>query len=124
MKARITVVDTLYFQPSGEQPEAVETRYCIECNPSDEPYRRKKTIGNKGVPLEIGHVTEECLMVLINTGNTPLAVSTDGGGSYPISILQKESIRLHLNSARNIQVRTKEDNEGMGSYQVYLFPIN
>lgn len=67
LKARITIVETLYHQIPREEPTEVTCRFSKELHSKEDPYQRRKLIGKEWQPLGFGWLSGNVGMVsLIN----------------------------------------------------------
>lgn len=64
-KPRLTVVETVYHQIPGESPSEFSCKFSQEIESDEQPYQRKKKIGEKWEPLDLNWLKDDCGMVCI-----------------------------------------------------------
>jgi hypothetical protein len=62
----ITVVQTVYHQPAGEEPTAVTLQYVRPLETSEQPYVRKIKVGESWQPLDLGWIEQPGMILLVN----------------------------------------------------------
>jgi hypothetical protein len=65
-KNRLTVVETVYHQVSGEQPQSVESRFDRELQSDEQMYQRCKVATEEWQPLDLGWVPDPGTIVIEN----------------------------------------------------------
>lgn len=65
-RARFGVVETVYWQRTGESPEGKAVRFGRSLTTAEEPYVRRILVGEEWQPLDPGWVEEAALMRLEN----------------------------------------------------------
>jgi len=63
---RLTVVETVYHQPEGEEPTAVESRYSRRLLTNEQLFQRRCRAGAQWQPLDTGWVDAAGLLVIEN----------------------------------------------------------
>lgn len=66
MKSRLSVLNTVYHQPAGEQPMAVVGNYCRWLESDEQPFSRRLRIGEEWQAIETGWIRHAGLVVLKN----------------------------------------------------------
>lgn len=65
-RARLTVVEMVYYQAPGEQPESYTCNFCRELLSEEQPYQRKKLATEEWKPLDFGWVDVAGQLVITN----------------------------------------------------------
>lgn len=75
---RITVVEMVYFQSSGDQPIAVDSRFARDCATDEQPFTRPSfSVGEEWVSVPSAWLDEAGMLVLVNlTGRGQHVVPT------------------------------------------------
>lgn len=63
---RLTVVETVYHQPWGEEPVAVESRFSRDLQTRNQLFERRCRVGEDWQPLECGWLGEAGMLVIEN----------------------------------------------------------
>ena len=67
IRDRITVVETVYYQPQGDDATAIDGSYSRELNSHEQIYRRNCEVGEEWEPLDSGWIDRAGLLVVKNT---------------------------------------------------------
>jgi len=70
--SNLTVLSTVYHSQPGEDPSMCEAKFSAPLESNEQPYVRKKTVGNAWEKLDCGWLQEASLVVIINTEGTNL----------------------------------------------------
>ncbi len=123
IKNRITVVETVYHQVMGDQPDCLESRFTREVESQEQPYRRNCKVGEEWQALDTGWLDEVSMLVIRNEEGTNLQVhpteeqkadlakkvlllsSTDSSTNW--LILPGESFRGVPSTVKNLEVRSQ-----------------
>ena len=62
----LTVVETVYHQPAGEEPTAVSVQFVRPLETQEQPYVRKIKVGEQWQPLDLGWVEQPGMILLVN----------------------------------------------------------
>lgn len=65
-KSRITVVEQVYHQVSGDQPHLVESKFSRELESDEQPYERHLKVGEEPELLDCGWVKKASQLLIIN----------------------------------------------------------
>lgn len=77
LKDRLVVVETVYHQPTGEQPTAVESRFSRDLQTVEQPYQRQLTATEEWKPLDCGWIKDAGMLVIQNLEGKFQANPTD-----------------------------------------------
>lgn len=133
---RITVVEYLYFNPFGDQPSAVESKFSRPLTSKDEqPYERRLRVGEEWMQLDMGWLKEVSMLRihnqegqfrLINPTEEEIAESQKKvlevryqGSSGTWLIPPGESMRGTPSSPHTLQIRCQS---GDARFTLYAFP--
>lgn len=133
---RLTIVETLSFNPMDREPKAVTGAYSRKLSTNEEPYSRATTVGQEWAELSLGWV-EECGMLYLSNeeGKTPhatipteaevaevqsriLEVSLDGANRFAL-VLAGESQRFQPAPGIRLWVRSQS---GPCRYRLFALP--
>jgi len=67
-KPRLTVVDNLYYQVPGDEPEHFQATFSRTLESDEQPYTRKISVGPEWRLLDFGWIDEPGLFILDNRG--------------------------------------------------------
>ena len=71
----LTVVETVYHQPAGEEPTAVSVQYVRPLETQEQPYVRKIRVGEQWQPLDLGWIEQPGMIWLTNDEGRGLQVN-------------------------------------------------
>lgn len=57
-KARLTIIEQIYYQMSGSSPILAESRYSRQLELEDQPYSRRIRVGASFAPIDYGWLTK------------------------------------------------------------------
>lgn len=78
MKSRMVVVENVYHQVPGEEPQSITSRYTRWLNDDEQTYTRKTKANLSWAPLDFGWILQSAQVVIVNTAPThPEMVLTD-----------------------------------------------
>lgn len=136
--AHLTVVETLYYQMSNEQPHTAAASYRLDLNPpksAQQPYVRRMFVGQEKESLDTGWVTVCSALVIVNIAKVRQRHPTD----QERAVDESEVLHLMLDDmvltelAPGESIRFKPTKSVMGkltvrapvgevAYQIYAFP--
>lgn len=136
VKDRITVVESLYYQPFGGNPSVIDCRYdrwldCVD----EQPYSRKSKVGEEWIPLDIGWITACGLLHIENNeGKFPFRIPTAeekaesnakvleinyAGSERCLLVPPGESTRIIPSHPKDLLIRCRK---GQAKFTVTAFP--
>lgn len=66
LKSRMTVVDSVYFQPPHEEATVTDCRFSCELESDEQPYQRQMKVGETWQPLDRGWLDSAAMLVVRN----------------------------------------------------------
>jgi len=121
-KSRLTVVDTVYYQPPGCSPTCAEGHFSRAVETDEQVWARQTSAGENWSPLQVGWVKKASSLLIINSKSSPgpMELADSREPVRPFAVIRPgESARFEPADPETLVIRCTA---GAGRYELTLIP--